>query len=416
MTRALDVTAPVRLLAEAAALLVRLLTGRSPQPVHAAVRLCADETGLALTATDGALVVRLHVPATVHDPGEALVSRRGLADTLAGLDPPEARLVGEGGRLAVRVPGARFALPTLPDAWPAPATLPPESAHAPGPALRTAAAAVAGAASREHALPIFTGVRLRAAGGRLSLLATDRYRLATATVPLHAPLPPAAPPPLPAPSQLAAPARFEARSRVEAPAGFEVSARFEVPAGFEVPARFETLVPASLLARIAPVLGRADAVALHVAPELFALSWPGGSVTTPTLGDTFPDAQLDRLLDTTPECIAEVDADALAHAVDRATAYAGDQGRVTLQSIDGALLVRAADPLRGESEETVKAAIRMGQATRSYQTRLLSDALHAFPGDPVQLRIQPALRATELTTATANLRYLVVPIRPTDHT
>ncbi|MFD0576596.1 DNA polymerase III subunit beta family protein [Dactylosporangium darangshiense] len=254
----------------------------------------------------------------------------------------------------------------LADTWPPTAELPAETGRAPGAALRTAAAAVAGAASREHALPIFTGVRVRAAAGSVSLLATDRYRLAAATVPIESTAP------------------------------------------------FDALVPAGLLARVAPVLGRAETVALHCGGDLFALSWPGGSVTTPTLGDAFPDAQFDRLLDVAPECVAEVESDTLAHAVDRAAAYAGQQGRITLQSIEGALLVRASDPLRGESEETVKATVRSGQATRSYQARLLGDALRAFAGEPVQLRIQPALRATEVTTATADLRYLIVPMRQPD--
>ncbi|WP_344620001.1 DNA polymerase III subunit beta [Dactylosporangium salmoneum] len=364
----LDVTAPIRLLADAAALVVRLLTGRSPHPVHAATLLRAEDDGLALTATDGSLTVRLRVPANVHAAGETLVSRRGLAETLAGLDAPEARLTAEGGRLAVRVTGARFALPALPDAWPPLADLPPPTARVAAPALRTAAAAVAGAASREHALPIFTGVRLRAADGVLSLLATDRYRLAAATVPI-------------------------------APA-----------------VAFDTLVPAALLTRIAPTLSRTDEVALHSTPDVFALSWPGGSVTTPTLGDAYPDAQFDRLLDVTPECTIEVDADALSHAVERATAYAGQQGRLTLETLDGALLVRAADPLRGESEETVKAAVRSGRAVRSYQARFLSDALRTFPGETVHLHLQPALRATEVTTPTGTLRYLLVPMRPADPT
>jgi DNA polymerase-3 subunit beta len=370
MTSPLDATAPVRPLADAAALAVRLLTARSPQPVHAAVLLRAADAGLTLTATDGALTVRLEVPATVHAPGETLISRRGLADTLSGLPSPQARLSAEGARLAVKVPGARFALPVLADAWPPVAPVPPETTRVDGAALRAAAAAVAGAASREHALPIFTGVRLRAAGPALSLLATDRYRLAAATVPA-----------LPGP---------------------------------QPPPRFEALIPAALLTRIAPVLGRAEAVGLHATGDLFALSWPGGSVVTPTLGDSYPDAQFDRLLDVDPECVVELDADALAAAVERAASYAGEHGRLTLQTIEGAVLVRAADPLRGESEESVKAALRSGQATRAYQSRLLADALHAFAGQTVSLRMQAGLRATEVTTATSDLRYLIVPMRPTD--
>ncbi|GAA0732886.1 DNA polymerase III subunit beta [Dactylosporangium roseum] len=353
--------------AEAAALTARLLTIRSPQPVHAAVLLRADGTGLHLSATDGALTVRLRVAATVHQPGVAMVPRRGLAETLAGLDAPEARLVAEGSRLAVRVPSARFALPVLADPWPPVPDLPPRAGEVAGPGLRAAATAVAGAASREHALPVFTGVRVRSADGHLSLLATDRYRLAAASLPW---LPPAA--------------------------------------------DVEALVPATVLGKVATALGRADSVGVHAGPDLFGLSWPGGSVVTATLGGGYPDAQFDRLLAVDPECVVELESGALAAAVDRAARYAGTHGRVTLQVVDGAVLVGASDPLSGESEETVKATVHQGRATRSYLARLLLDALRAFPHEPVHLRIQPATRATELTAPTSALRYLVVPLRPAE--
>jgi len=373
MNRTLDATAPVDALAEAAALAARLLTARSPQPVHAAVLLRADADGLSLVASDGALTVRLRVPAVVHETGEVVVPRRGLAETLSGLGAPEARLAAEASRLAVRVPGARFALPILADPWPPTVELPAELGRVAGPALRATATAVAGAASREHALPIFTGVRLRGQGDRLSLLATDRYRLAAAAMPWTP----------------------------EAASGNAL----------------EALVPASVLAKAAGAFGRSESVGLHADADLFGLSWAGGSpgsVVSPTLGSAYPDAQFDHLLQVAPECVVEVEADALAHAVDRAARYAGAHGRVTVQVIEGALLVQASDPLSGESEETVKAATRLGQATRSYQAKLLSDALRAFAHETVQLRIQGALRATEVTAAGAGLRYLIVPMRPTD--
>ncbi|MFI5910312.1 hypothetical protein [Dactylosporangium sp. NPDC051541] len=369
MSSRLDVTAPVRLLAEAAALIVRLLTARSPQPVHAAVLVRGDGDEVALTATDGMLTARVSVPATVHTPGDVLVSRRGLADTVSGLPSPEARLVAEGARLAVKVPGGRFALPVLGDAWPSVTALPDETLRVDGALVRTAATAVAGAASREHALPIFTGVRVRGSGAGLSLLATDRYRLAASSVPL---------------------------------------------ASCSSPAPFAALVPASLLARIGPVLGRAGSVGVHVGGDVFGLSWAGGSVVTPTLGDAYPDAQFERLLEVAPECVVELEADALRAAAERAGAYAGEHGRVTLQTIEGAVLVRAADPLRGESEEAVKAVVRSGQAVRAYQARLLADALQAFSGEVVSLGIQGGLRATEVRSGGSELRYLIVPMRAPD--
>src|SRR5687767_5126640 len=107
----MDLTVAVAPLAAAAALLTRLLTGRSPQPAHAAVVLRADATGLRLDAGDGEVTVHLHTPATVHTEGEATMPRRALCDTITALDAPSARLTLRAGRLAIRVPGGRFALP-----------------------------------------------------------------------------------------------------------------------------------------------------------------------------------------------------------------------------------------------------------------------------------------------------------------
>src|SRR2546423_7130973 len=101
----IDVSVPTGPLADAAARLARLLPARSSAPLS----LRADRTGLLVVGTDGELSAQFRVPASTHEAGEVVVSRRGLADTVAGLDAPEVRLVAEGSRLAVRVPGARFA-------------------------------------------------------------------------------------------------------------------------------------------------------------------------------------------------------------------------------------------------------------------------------------------------------------------
>jgi DNA polymerase-3 subunit beta len=381
VTPILDVTAPTASLAEAAARISRLLPARPTQPVHAGVSLRADAAGLLLVATDGELTVRVRVPTTTHGVGEAVVSRRGLSETLASLDVPQVRLVVEGSRLVVRMPGARFALPQLSGIHPAPAGLPGVVGSLAGRQLRAAAVPVAGAASREHALPTFTGVRLRSHEGRLWLLATDRYRLASASLP------------------------------------WQAAASAETAADHTPAPVVDALVPAVAFAEAARQAGRADTVVVHADGDLFGLSWDGGSVVTTTLGAPFPDVQLDRLLDVNPECVIEIEADALAGSVDRASRYAGPHGRVAVQVIDGGLLVRASDVISGESEETVKATVRGGHVTRFYQARLLLDALRAAGGHPVEMRVQAGLRATEFTvaaheTSDVHLRYLVVPMRP----
>jgi DNA polymerase-3 subunit beta len=423
MSPTLDVTVQAGPLAEAAGRLSRLLPTRSPQPAQAGVMLRADGDGLLLVAADGELSARLRVPATTHEPGEVVISRRGLAETMATLDVPEVRLVAEGSRLAVRTPGARFALPRLADARPAALDLPPAVGSIAGAALRAAVVPVAGAASREHALPIFTGVRVRSAGDRLSLLATDRYRLAAADV---AWCPAGAPDT--ATARGAGDTADHGASDTAGHGASDTAGRGDDDAvgrdgGAGSPGRgraapTDALVPAATFAEIARQAGRAETVTVHAGGELFGLAWAGGDVVTATLGDSFPDVQLDRLLQVDPECVVDIEADALAGAVDRASRYAGPQGRISVQVGDGVVTVRASDPLTGESEEAVKATVQGDLPTRHYQTRLLGDALRPFAAQTVRVRIQAGTRATEFSAADdappVGLRYLVVPLRPTE--
>jgi DNA polymerase-3 subunit beta len=361
-----ETTAATKPLAEAAVGLARLLPARALQPAQAAVLVRAAADRVVLAAADGELTAEMGVPATGHVPGEVVVSRRALAETLASLDAPEVRLAVEGSRLAIRTSGARFALPALGDAArPAPAPPPARVGTVAGAAL-AAAAAVCGAASRDGALPLFTGVRVRSTHGGLSLMATDRYRMAAATVPLCG--------------------------------SGEVGA----------------LVPAVLLAEVCRQAGRAETVEVHADADRIGLTWAGSTVVVASLAGRYPDQQLDRLLDVAPECMVEADADALSAAVDRAQPYAGPHGRVTLSARDGAVVVRGRDPLHGESEEMVKASVCGDHLTARYRGRFLLDALRPFAGRTVTMRVQASLRATAFTVPEADLTYLVVPMRADD--
>jgi DNA polymerase III subunit beta len=368
----LDLTAPTAPLADAAARLHRLLPARSLQPAFAGVLLQAAPDGLLMSASDGEQSVRMRVPISVHTPGEALVSRRALAETLVAIDAYDIRIVAEGSRLALRTPSGRFALPQLDlTTFPRPAELPPFVGSVTGSALRAAVVPVAAAASREAALPIFTGVRVRADANRLALRATDRFRLAAASL------------------------RWEPSDPAAAVAA---------------------LVPAALFAEAARQAADADQVDLYADADRFAIGWGSGAVVTAALANPFPDRQLEQLLDVTAESIVEVEPGALAAVVQRAVPYAGPHGRVTLDVRDGAVVVRGADPGGGESEEMVKADTAGDHLTRSYQARLLLDALRPFPG-AVRLEIQAGLRATAVSAVHPgddDLRYLVVPMRASD--
>ena len=361
-----ETTVATKPLAAAAVRLARLLPARAVQPAQAAVlvRVAADR--LVLAAAGGELSAEVGVPATGHAPGEVVVSRHALADTLASLDAPEVGLAVEGSRLAIRTSAARFALPALGDAARPALAPPPARVGTVAGAALAGAAAVCGAASRDGALPLFTGVRVRSTDGRLSLMATDRYRMAAATVPLRG--------------------------------TGEVAA----------------LVPAVLLAEMCRQAGRAETVEVRADAGRIGLAWAGSTVVAASLAGPYPDQQLDRLLDVAPECTVEVEADALSAAVERAQPYAGPQGRVALSARDGAVEVRGRDPLHGESEETVKASVRGDHLTAYFQGRFLLDALRPFAGRTVTMRVQAGLRATAFTMPDADLTYLVVPMHADD--
>ncbi len=363
----MDLTATTSELAAAAADVARLLPSRSFDPVLSGILLTAGPHGVELAATDRERTVRLHRSASTHVDGSVLVPGRPLAETLRALDVPEVRLTVENARLAVRTPRGRFALPvldlTLHPGVPKPPTL---TGRAAGRTLLRALVAVAGAASKDDALPMFSGVRVRSVGETLRLVATDRYRLAVAELPWH-------------------------------------------PVG-----DVDVLVPGTLAAEIARQAAGATEVTLHADPDRAAVVWAGAEIGTALLATPFPDET--RYLGTTPDASAEVDADALLGAVRRVGLYADGRGAVGIDLADGEVRVRAGGADLGEADESVKAAV-IGRLTQSYRVRYLTDALRVFAGETVRLAVKTGLRSTVLTAIEPDadapaLTYVVMPILP----
>jgi DNA polymerase-3 subunit beta len=361
----MEFTAITRPLADAAALLVRLLPGRGLAPAGVLVR--ARDRDVELVSGDGELAVRVQVPATVREPGEAAVPRRALAATLASLTCAEVRMTSSESRLTLRTPAARYALPLVAGAGSAIA-LPPIVGRLSGRDLYAATGPVSSAATRDHALPIFTGVRMRATADGLSLIATDRFRMATSVV------------------------SWSGDS-------------------------LDALVPASWLAASAKLAATADEVGVHASDHRFGLSWRGVSIVGGVLGQPFPDDQAARLLEAKPDGEASVDATDLLAAVERASLFAGSTARVSVQCGDGVLVIRGSDEAAGEAEEMVKATVDGALLTQTYQARYLLEAVRSFTAGPLVVRFQSGNRPTVLIRPAGEdpvrLRYLIVPLR--DH-
>lgn len=363
----LDLTATTADLASAASALVRLVPGKLIDPVLAGVLLTATADGVSLAANDRERAVRVRRPALVHTEGRVLVPAKPLADTLRALEFEQVRLVVEGSRLAIRGPGARFALPLLDaDVHPGVAPPPPLVGTVDGAVFSAALATVSTAASRDDALPMFTGVRIRSEGDRMVLLATDRYQMAVATIAWE-------------------------------PAGQPVDA----------------LVPATLLSEIAKQVDHGGPVALHADQDRFGLVLASLAATTSVLDGSFLHESKVSVSDVDTE--VEIDADAMAGAVRRVGLYTDARGVLLMEIGDGEVRLRGADQRAGEAEETVKADVTGGRTPQAYQSRFLTDALRPFHGGRVRVRVQPGMRATEFSSpepTDTNLRYVVMPMLP----
>lgn len=167
-------------LAEAVTWVARGLPARPPVPVLAGVLIEAGDDGtLTLSAFDYEVSGRITVPADVEEAGTVLVLGRLLADISRNLPNRPVDVVTEGSKVQVVCGSSRFALLQMPaDDYPTLPTSPEGSGTVDGTVFTQAVAQVAVAADRGDTLPILTGVRVEVEGESMTLLATDRYRLA----------------------------------------------------------------------------------------------------------------------------------------------------------------------------------------------------------------------------------------------
>jgi DNA polymerase-3 subunit beta len=167
-------------LAEAVTWVARGLPARPPVPVLAGILLEADAEGtLTLSAFDYEVSARITVPAEVTDAGSVLVLGRLLADISRNLPAKPVDVATTGNKVDVTCGSSRFSLMQMPsNDYPTLPSSPEASGSIDGHAFTQAVAQVAIAADRGDTLPILTGVRVEIDGEKMTLLATDRYRLA----------------------------------------------------------------------------------------------------------------------------------------------------------------------------------------------------------------------------------------------
>ena len=166
-------------LAEAVQWAARSLPLRPSVPILAGLLVHADADGVTFSSFDYETSAQIHVTAAVADEGQALVSGRLLADISRSLPPKPVDITSDDTKMELICGSARFTLQTLPVAdYPSLPAMPEATGTVPSAAFAQAVAQVVVAAGRDELLPVFTGVRVEIDDDTISLLATDRYRMA----------------------------------------------------------------------------------------------------------------------------------------------------------------------------------------------------------------------------------------------
>lgn len=164
---------------EAVSFAVKLLPQRTTLPILSGILIETTDDGLILSSFDYEVSARTEISAVVEEPGRVLVSGRLLADIASRLPNAPVTFSTDEGRITVACGAGHFTLLSMPvEEYP---TLPQVSDKAGVLRAEDFAAAisqVAVAASRDDVTPVITGVQLEVSENSVSLVATDRYRVA----------------------------------------------------------------------------------------------------------------------------------------------------------------------------------------------------------------------------------------------
>ena len=366
-------------LAEAVGWAANSLPRRPALPVLAGMRLTAGKTGLTLSSFDYDTSSLVRITADVGEPGECLVSGRMLAQIAASLPAKPVSIAVDGQRVTVTCGSATFSLLTMPveDYPPLPAM--PEPAGTLGSDTWAQAVAQATvAAGRDDTLPALTGVRIEIDGDTLTLIATDRYRLAVRTVKW-------------------APSRPDLTAQL--------------------------LVPAATLANTAKSLtsGAEVSIALALPGEdgsggegMIGFEGAGRQATTRLLGGDFP--RYAALMPKSISGTAEIAAAPFAEAVKRVALVAERNTAVRLSFTAGEVLLEAGTGDEASAAESLDADYDGEGIQIAFNPAYLLDGLTAIGSDVARVAFTEPGKPALITGAAEgdgvpDYRYLLMPIR-----
>jgi DNA polymerase-3 subunit beta len=350
-------------------------------PQLSGILVSTGTDGLQLSGFDYETSAQVTIAADIADEGQVLVSGRLLADIARALPRQPVDVALDGAKLALTCGTSRFSLQTMPvEDYPALPEMPAVIGTVDSAAFSTAVAQAVTAAGRDDMLPVLTGVKLEIEGSRLSLLATDRFRLSL-------------------------------RELEWRPVQTDLS--------------ISALVPARVLSDTAKSLSADSEVSVALAGSGagegligFESTAAGSSrrTTTRLIEGAFPNVR--QLFPSTSDISAQVDTAALMDSVKRVSLVAGRNTPIRLGFTDGAVTLDAGNGEEAQATESLESTLVGDDISIGFNPSYLLDGLGAIAGSHVHISMtQPGRPASfaglEGTEGQPDLsfRYLLMPLR-----
>jgi DNA polymerase III subunit beta len=329
---------------EAVSFAVKLLPQRTTLPILSGVLLEATDSVLTLSSFDYEVSAQTEVAAEIEESGRVLVSGRLLAEIASRLPNAPVVFSTEDSRITVSCGSAHFTLLSMPvEEYPTLPQVAESSGSLPAEAFANAVAQVAVAASRDDVTPVITGVQLEVSKTSLSLVATDRYRVAVREI--------------------------------------------EWSAGDSIDEAVTALVPARTLTEIGKTFGHSGTISISITStddrELIAFQADKRTVTSLLIKGNFPPVK--RLFPETVDNYAVMNTAELVEATRRVSLVLEREAALRFSfSIDG-LTLEAIGSEQAQASETIDAFLTGGDTVVSLKPQFLLDGLGAVHSEFVRI-------------------------------
>jgi len=342
----------------------RGVSQRSTVQILSGVLLRAAADGAELSATDMELSVRVPMAARVEEPGEVVLPGRLLLEIVRALPSGEVTIAQPGGAGAAQLEcgASRYSLNTQ-NAEDFPQLPKPTgtSFAVDRKAFVDTVTHVGRAASKDESRPVLTGVLVELGEGRVTMAATDSYRLSVK--------------------------------------------ESELPGAT---GETQAIVPARALGEVARI-ANGEKLEITVQENQVLFGMDGVWLSARRIDGQFPNYR--QLLPQTFEHEVAIAKDELLDVIRRTSLMAQRNLPVRLTFEEGSLTLTAQTQDVGESQESLPVDFHGERLEIGFNPEFLRDGVESVDGDTVKLQLISSLRPGLLRGSDGSFWYLIMPIR-----